>query len=157
MQTYIGTKIIKAKPMTRDAAEALLGRNVGGDKTGDGYLVEYEGGYQAWGPKDAFEDAYRLTSGMPFGLALEALKKGKRVARAGWNGKGMYLFLTSSIEFNTKADLSEFNPTRDANETGDNAAFIHAAIGMRTAQRTLVIGWLASQTDMLADDWVIVE
>ncbi len=72
--------------MTRSDAESHLGRNVGGDKHGDGYLVEYEGGYQAWSPKDVFDAAYRPTTGMTFGLAIEAMKAGKRVARAGWNG-----------------------------------------------------------------------
>jgi hypothetical protein len=61
MKKYIGVKIIKAKPMGREEAENHLGRNVGGDKTGDGYLVEYDGGYQAWSPKDVFEEAYQET------------------------------------------------------------------------------------------------
>ena len=59
MQMYIGTKQVTAQPMTRSDAESHLGRNVGGDKHGDGYLVEYEGGYQAWSPKDVFDAAYR--------------------------------------------------------------------------------------------------
>ena len=80
---------------------------------------------------------------MNFGQAIEALKSGKRVARAGWNGKGMYLFLVKG------EDLSDiFDP--DSCDCVDS-------IGMKTAQDTLVIGWLASQTDMLAEDWGIVE
>ena len=70
MNHFIGTKQVTAQPMTRSDAEAHLGRNVGGDKHGDGYLVEYEGGYQAWSPKDAFDAAYRPTTGMIFGLAI---------------------------------------------------------------------------------------
>jgi hypothetical protein len=74
MKQYIGTKVIKAKPMTRDAAEALLKRDVGGKKTGDGYLVEYQDGYQSWSPKDVFEEAYTEypASGVPLGLASTA-------------------------------------------------------------------------------------
>ena len=80
---------------------------------------------------------------MDFGQALNALKIGKKVARTGWNGKGMYLFLVKG------EDLSDiFDP--DSCDCVDS-------IGMKTAQDTLVIGWLASQTDMLAEDWDIVE
>ena len=86
---YIGTKLINAEPMTRADFEAKHGRSVGGDKHGEGYEVTYEGGYQAWSPKDVFDAAYRPINAMTFGLAIEALKMGKKVARAGWNGKGM--------------------------------------------------------------------
>ena len=79
---------------------------------------------------------------MNFGQAIEALKSGKRVAREGWNGKGMYLFL---VKGEYLSDI--FDP--DSCDCVDS-------IGMKTAQDTLVIGWLASQTDMLAEDWVIV-
>ena len=58
MPKYIGVKIIWAIPMTREAFEAKHGRNVGGDKHGEGYEVTYEGGYQAWSPEDMFDAAY---------------------------------------------------------------------------------------------------
>lgn len=59
---YIGIKSIKAIPMLRETAELHLGRDVGGEATGEGYLVQYEGedNYQAWSPKDVFEEAYHL-------------------------------------------------------------------------------------------------
>lgn len=94
---------------------------------------------------------------MDFGKAIEALKAGKRVARAGWNGKGMYLFLATDMEFHTAADLSEFNPGKVEQACPENAVHVHDSICMRTAQKTIVVGWLASQTDMLADDWQLVE
>lgn len=74
---------------------------------------------------------------MCFGSALAALKSGKKVARAGWNGKGMYLGLCEGGGF------------RDGCRTQD---FVY----MKTAQDTIV-PWLASQTDMLAEDWLIIE
>lgn len=83
MKQYIGTKIILACPMTREDAEVRLDRDVGGTATGEGYLVEYPDGYQSWSPSDAFVDAYRRTDGMPFGLAIEAAKKGLKIARKG--------------------------------------------------------------------------
>ncbi|MCE5169423.1 DUF2829 domain-containing protein [Paenibacillus profundus] len=74
---------------------------------------------------------------MNFGQAIELLKDRKRVARAGWNGKGMYL------------GLCEGGGWRDSHRTQD---FIY----MKTANDTIV-PWLASQTDMLAEDWERVQ
>ena len=84
-----------------------------------------------------------------FGDAINFLKAGKKVARKGWNGKGMFLFLATNIEFNTEADLSCVS-----NLEGDLTL---PAIVMKTADDRFCVGWLASQTDMLADDWFTVE
>lgn len=80
--------------------------------------------------------------GTKFGEAIEALKKGHKVAREGWNGKGMYLFLAHGEDIQSCTGIHE--------KCVD-------VICMKTAQDTVVFGWLASQTDMLAEDWVIVE
>jgi hypothetical protein len=136
MNQFIGTKIIKAKPCKawRQFGEWGIGA--------DGYKVVYEDGYESWSPKDVFESSYRSVSGMNFGLAIEALKNGKKVARSGWNGKGMWLILVPAEDWNTDIE----NPTD---------AFPLPWIGMKTADNKFV-PWLASQTDMLADDWQIV-
>lgn len=81
MERYIGVKVIEAEPCIRHGRVAE-----------EGYKVKYEDGYESWSPKKAFESAYRKTDGLTFGLAIEALKKGFKVARKGWNGKGMYLY-----------------------------------------------------------------
>lgn len=152
---YIGSKIVKAWPAWRCT---FLGSKVmyvcldevvpSGCKAEEGYRVEYEDGYLSWSPKEVFEAAYRETTGMSFGLAIEAVKKGLRVARAGWNGKDMYVFLSDGVEFSTMADMSEF-----ANED----VYVSDLLVLRTAQKTLQPGWLATQSDILADDWYIVE
>lgn len=99
MQSYIGTKIINAKPMTRGEYNKFRGWELPANENGadEGYLVEYAdggkpntaeyAGYVSWSPKEQFDNAYRATSGLTFGLAIEALKRGATVARAGWNGK----------------------------------------------------------------------
>lgn len=87
---------------------------------------------------------------MDFGKALEALKKGKKVARTGWNGKGMYLFLVTGQEL---ADGIRGNHAYLPDVT---VTPVVAAIAMKT-MNSIQVGWLASQTDMLAGDWVIVE
>lgn len=87
---------------------------------------------------------------MNFGYAIDALKAGKKVARDGWNGKGMWLILVPGSIVETR-DGTPYH------KAGLNAAHINAHIDMYTAQKTMQPGWLASQTDMLAEDWEIVE
>lgn len=89
---YIGTKLIKAKPMTRGEYNAYRGWKIPENENpeDDGYMVVYvdSDDYVSWSPKDVFERAYRSRDdGMTFGGALELLKMGFKVARKGWNGK----------------------------------------------------------------------
>jgi hypothetical protein len=95
-----------------------------------------------------------------FGEAVQALKEGKRVSRAGWNGKGMWLVLIvpgaggeDSILVERVDPEGHFGTERGCEPT---ELRIDPVIAMRTAQGTLQPGWLASQADMLADDWGIV-
>ena len=155
MEQFIGTKIIQAEPAwrvtTEDGCKFIHLKSDPADFAGtieDGYKVVYPDGYESWSPKKVFEAVYRPTSGMNFGLALEAVKVGKKIFRHGWNGKGMYVFLAEVIEFHTEADLSEFE---------DQEVPCSDLLVLRTAQGTLQPGWLATQSDMLADDWYIVE
>lgn len=87
---------------------------------------------------------------MNFGEALEALKAGKKVARAGWNGKGMFLYYVPKNRYTALTDVAK----EIAGE--DGKVEYGAYIAMKTAQGN-VVPWLASQTDMLADDWNVVE
>ncbi len=97
-----------------------------------------------------------------FGQAIEALKQGKRVARQGWkrniNGytKGMFLFLLPAGIVPTKAihdpALREVIETEVGGETFEALG----SIRMFTADKKILTGWLASQVDMLAEDWVIL-
>ena len=87
---------------------------------------------------------------MNFGAAIEALKQGKKVARQGWNGKGMFLYYVSAGCYPVKMEAAK--SIADENGMVEYGAYI----AMKTAQGN-VVPWLASQTDMLAEDWVIVE
>ena len=161
-ELYIGTKLINAEPMTRQKYNDFRGWELPTDEDGtdEGYLVEYldggkpntdmYAGYVSWSPKEQFENAYRKTSGLPFGLAVEAMKKGKKVARVGWNGKGMFVFLVQGSTFKvSRAPLNQFY------EEGTEVNYC-PHIDMKTADNKIV-PWLASQTDVLADDWYIIE
>lgn len=166
---FYGTKAIKAVPMTRLAYNAYRGWTPpeGEDQAVDGYLVEYldggganhpnHAGYISWSPKDVFERAYQQSGAMSFGHALAALKEGKRVARAGWNGKGMWLSL--SCDGTREVDADHFwSPHNAAHaEASGGSATVLPSITMKTADGSILMGWLASQTDMLADDWAIVD
>jgi hypothetical protein len=84
---------------------------------------------------------------MDFGKALELLKKGHKVARKGWNGKKQYIQLATGISY-VSADGELVNCEHDA--IGNKAI---AFVGTSGVQ----MGWLASQADMLAEDWIGVE
>ena len=164
MQRYIGTKLINAKPMTRQEYNAFRGWTVPADENpaDSGYLVEYVdggkgntdhyAGYVSWSPADVFDRAYRPCEGMTFGQAIEALKAGQKVARAGWNGKGMFLYYVPAAAYpaqrNSLGTMVGVFP-------GDMVPYC-AYIAMKTAQDN-VVPWLASQTDMLCEDWRVVE
>jgi len=84
-----------------------------------------------------------------FSKALELLKKGEKVARVGWNGKGMFLFLVPGSTFKVNRP-----PLLGIYPEGTEIKY-HAHIDMKTADGQ-VVPWLASQTDLLADDWLTI-
>lgn len=87
---------------------------------------------------------------MNFGDALQALKNGQKVAREGWNGKGMFLFLVPGSVFKVnRAPLLGIYPE------GTEINY-RPHIDMKTVDGEIV-PWVASQTDVLAEDWCVVE
>ena len=86
---------------------------------------------------------------LDFSEALIEIKNGKRVQRKGWNGKGMFIFLVHSSKFKVnRAPLLGIYPE------GTEINY-HAHIDMKTAD-WVVVPWLCSQTDMLAEDWEVL-
>lgn len=85
-----------------------------------------------------------------FGWALRKLKSGHKVCREGWNGKGMFLFLVAGSNFKVNRP-----PLLGIYPEGTEINY-QPHIDMKTAQNT-VVPWLASQSDVLAEDWMIVE
>lgn len=151
-ESYIGTKRIDAEPMIRGEYAKLSGRNSiltekGESESDKGYHVRYPDGYESWCPKSAFDAAYRKSGNMTFGHAIELLKLGCKMARKGWNGKSQYIELATNISY-INACKDCVNANHDAI---GNAAI--AFVGTSGVQ----LGWLASQADMLAEDWHIVE
>lgn len=87
-----------------------------------------------------------------FGKALEALKSGKTVRRQGWNGEGMFLTLQEGST--VTGTMMRNKGAKDF--YGKNEVSICPHIDMKAADGSYVVGWLASQTDMLAEDWEII-
>ena len=120
----------------------------------DWIIKDIEGEFYLCKP-DIFEATYEPTINLEdenfsFGIALAQLKRGYRVARKGWNGKGMFVFLVNGSTF-----IVNREPLLSIMGEGTEVKY-HAHIDMKTADGQ-VVPWLASQTDMLADDWCIVE
>jgi hypothetical protein len=165
MGTFIGTKLVKAIPMTRQAYADYRGWTLPADEAHlaeeDGCLVEYldggrandprHDGYISWSPADVFIASYRSTKGMTFGMAIEAMRMGKKVARFGWNGKGMFLYLVGEGRY----PPSTVPGLEIASRNKDGLVPYLPYIAMKTVNND-VVPWLASQTDMLGEDWEIV-
>lgn len=130
-QEYYGTKKVTAfKQEGRIPVDGLNKK-----ESEPGYGVIYENGYQSWSPKDVFEKAYQPMDALSFGHAIVAMQEGKKVARAGWNGKGMWIAMQTPC-----------------GESKMTLPYLY----MRTVQSDL-IPWLISQADWQANDWQIVE
>lgn len=124
MKQYIGTKIIAAEPWN------------------NGYFVK---GGDTLLSKEEFEQSYRpIDGGLSFSHALELLKAGKRMRRAGWNGRGIFIEVQ--------------RPDEHSKMTAPYIYINTAGLQTNNPQAPkCVVPWLASQTDMLAEDWEIAE
>lgn len=92
---------------------------------------------------------------MNFGDAIAALKAGRMVGRSGWNGKGMYLYYVPANSYPAQTEVAKsYWSNRNPELTADGIPLVPygAYIAMKTAQEN-VVPWLASQTDVLAEDW----
>jgi hypothetical protein len=91
---------------------------------------------------------------MTFSKALDHLKKGGKVAREGWNGKGMFIFLQEGYPYGCPANE---NTRKAIGLNPGDVIRVRPYIAMLDAQGQIVSGWLASQTDLLSDDWEVIK
>ena len=162
MKSFIGTKKILARPMSRGEYNTYRGWQIPLDENpaDEGFLVEYvdggasnhpgHAGYISWSPKDVFERAYRPSSGLDFGMALQALKAGKRVAREGWNGKGMFVYYVRAAAYLAQSAVAKAY-------FGENAYVPYAPYLALKGVDEKVSTWVPSINDVLAEDWVVLE
>lgn len=83
-----------------------------------------------------------------FGTAIKCMKCGAKVYRKAWNGKNMFIFLADDLNFHTEANLSCVQHLE--------GKLTLPSLVMKTADDKFCVGWLASQTDMLAEDWAVI-
>lgn len=169
MKEFYGTKKIRAIPMTRAVYNQYRGWELPKDEDGHdaGYLVEYldggkpndsrHEGYISWSPADAFSKAYQPMTDLSFGHAIEAMKDGKKVAREGWNGKGMYIILVPGTPDVEPREGSPYFKALGAGVKTEILPHIDMWTVNSAGRRAFLPGWLASQTDMLANDWQVIE
>ena len=161
MKKYVGTKELKAIPMNKEEYyqyrqwEVPLNEN----PKEEGYLVEYlDGGkpnderhlgYISWSPKDVFEKSYKENEFLTFGQAIESAKQGKKVARKGWNGQGMFAYIVPANSYSPQTGVAK-------EYWGDKPVPYRAYWALKTAQED-VATWAPSGSDSLAEDWLIVD
>jgi len=161
-EQYIGTKIVNAVPMAMAEYNHLRGWDLPIDVDGSemGYLVEdintshanhprYKG-YITWIPLGVFQEYYKPISYMTFSHALVYIKQGYRVARKGWNGKDMFIFLVPGSNFKVNRP-----PLLGIYPEGTPIEYL-SHVDMKTADGSIV-PWICSQTDLLAEDWEVVK
>ena len=96
-----------------------------------------------------------MNENLNFGDAVKALKEGKKVARKGWNGKNMWLWLKPATTI--KTEWCKDPMLKEIVDANGGEAEALGTICMKTADNKILTGWLASQTDMLCEDWTVLE
>lgn len=91
-----------------------------------------------------------------FGQAIAYAREGKRVARKGWNGKDMWISYSPGYKALPAANFWSQANREHAEMQPDQVVEVLSCLTMKTADNKILMGWLASQTDMLADDWQVV-
>ena len=161
MNKFIGTKEVNARPLNLGDYNALRGWEMPINENPDteGYLVEYldspnknhpdYDNYISWSPKDVFERSYRRNETLTFGQAIEAAKQGRRIARQGWNGKGMFAYIVPAASYPAQTGAAK-------QHFGENSLVPYRAYwALKTAQEDIAT-WTPSGSDALAEDWLIL-
>lgn len=160
MEKYIGTKVVKAEPMTMTEAQKVLGRELKpATLEEDGYLVEYKDGYKSWSPKSVFEEAYREIGSVNFGGAIDLLKAGLAVRRKGWNGKG--LFVVKQVPSHITGDI--IPNMQSLPQSAKNILMSRENPHIDYTNQMLIINpngradsWVPSVSDVFAEDWEVI-
>ena len=159
---YIRVNYVDAEPMKFGEFKTKFplsgGANQPRPDDDEGYVITYRKGepneYVSWCPKAEFDAVSHPISpeGVSYGMAIDACRYcGKRIHRKGWNGVDQY------IEYRECAVLFPDDGTGEIKHESTSHAFVFHGKNIRTGETNEQVGWLASQADMAASDWVIVE
>lgn len=129
----------------------------------DGYAVHWRDRRyprkesSAWWAKREFDAVTHPVYDMTFGMAVGAMKRGFKVARKGWNDKGMWLSIPLA---DGEREVPASKVWGSANEAyahqNGGTVKVMPYVTMKNADGSIVMGWLASQTDMLSEDWYLI-
>ena len=153
---FMRMNIVEAIPMTRKEYVESRGWTLPADENPDDevYKVVYSDGYVSMCPKDKF-DAVSVSCAegcVPFGYAIaECQYHGKKIKRAGWNGDGQFVRFESVLAFADGSNKNGVGP----DITSD--CFVFHFKNRNTGETGIQVGWLASQGDMKANDWIVLE
>ena len=161
MKKYIGTKVVDATPAWRvDGKVYLKDESVPRSMNReDGYKVVYEDGYESWSPKEVFEKAYHEVGVMSFGGAINCLKSGLAVRRAGWNGKEMFVVkqIPCTIEANIIPGMQSLpQSAKDIIMKREEPHIDYTNQLLLIQKSGRADSWTASSSDIFADDWEVV-
>lgn len=155
MEKYIGTKLIEAEPMTRGEYNTYKRWETPENENpeDEGYLVRYADNYESWLAKEIFEETYHNYGCLNFGQALDLLKKGFKVAREGWNGKGMFVVYQKGYPNGIPCNKQ----TAEAWGMQEGELFkCNPYLQIKCVNGSHSM-WVPSINDVLAEDWVVVE
>ena len=159
MKDYIGTKRLKAMPMSLGEYNVYRGWTLpeNEDKSAPGYLVEYVGGgnpnhkdhenYISWSPTDTFESAYEDTMMMSFEHALTLAKAGHRVMRLPWAGQGRFIYGVPEASYPAQTGIAK-------EHFGENALVPYGSYIAQCAEDKVFV-YNPSTEDMFAKDWIL--
>ena len=158
MQKYIRSHIVEAKPCTLGEWEQETGRTWNEPdrpRTEEGYKCDYPSGYSGWCPKGEFDKVSHPIDGMTFGQAIDTCRyTGAKIQRKNWNGEGQFVrYEETLVSEDGKLHLSEEN----APGASVSSCFVFHFVNRKTGETGVQVGWLASQADMAASDWIILD
>jgi len=169
MIQHIGTKLVKrsAEPMTKAEYNEYRGWSMpeSEDPSELVYLVEYEAdernkpnhddhaGYISMSPKYVFDESYRQSGNLTFGMAIAEAKKGKKIARSGWNGKNMYAVIMPGYPEGVEVNEA----TQKAHDIPQGTKLVYRPYFQLYTAQSDVAMWAPSGSDALAEDWIILE
>jgi hypothetical protein len=158
MEKYLGVKLIEAESAKGYNNKLYTSASPAGVKTEEGYKVKYEDGYESWSPKEVFEKAYRKTDGLTFGLAIEALKLGRCIARKGWNGKGMFICkqVPAEIYCNIIPKMSSLPEDAKVILFDRDKSIFYVNQMIIVKPDNTIDSWVASSSDTFAEDWFVI-
>lgn len=165
LKKYIGTKVVKARPMNEIDAESIgyARKNSDHHEYREGYHVQYtnpDGStYDSWSPKDVFENAYREVGTVNFGGAIDLLKAGLAVRRKGWNGKGLFIVkqVPSHITREIIPNMQSLPPSAKVilmKRENPHIDYTNQMLIINPDGRA--DSWVPSSSDIFANDWEVV-